>query len=338
MYDYDNDGKTIGDLDDVVCQEGDPNFRCRNPFTQYNSRFHHNYIHDVRQEGFYLGNNRTVYASYAQGQHNAACRGQNPEYPLESVISGMLVYSNRIVRSGSAAITVKGTPKDCFVYSNEIYENSTAFEQGQEGGVHLNLNTHCDVYNNFIKNGYSAGIIGVGTGGKIYNNVIVNAGRVYDDSSPRGSAIHLLSGTEDKNYYVWNNTIVNPKSFGVHFDYKYGSDNRIENNIIVNPGACGSHGDRGYVLVSKQSNAKESHNLKRLNIAELKFANPSDDDYSLLPGSPAINSGVNLTSYDVTQDYLGISRPAGAKCDIGAYQFAPGSNLPHSQRRQPTGE
>jgi hypothetical protein len=311
-YDYDGDGKKAYDLDDVVTKEN---------FTQYNTKLHDNFLHDIGQEGFYVGYNRTVYAPYAQGSPSNCATP--PTEPLNPVLKNVWIYSNLIQRTGTASVTVKGTPENCSIYSNRIYQSSTAFSQGQEGGIHLNLNAHCDVYNNFIKDSVAAGIIAAGTGGKIFNNIIVNSGGGFKSTEPRGSAIHVLSGTSETNYYVWNNSIVNPKSFGVYFTYRFGSDNRIQNNIIAHPGAYDAVGDSGYVYRSSKARVTVSSNLKYFNMDTFDFMNPFEDNYSLNSNSPAVDTGTDLSPYGISFDYSGVARAQGGAFDIGAYEYMP---------------
>ena len=54
--------------------------------------------------------------------------------------------------------------------------------------------------------------------------------------------------------------------------------------------------------------------------ADPLFTNAAGGDYSLQPGSPAINNGVTLGA--VTKDILNASRPLGHFYDMGAYEFA----------------
>jgi hypothetical protein len=51
------------------------------------------------------------------------------------------------------------------------------------------------------------------------------------------------------------------------------------------------------------------------------FRDAAGYDFHLLPGSPAIDRGVCLA--DVLADFDGVSRPEGAGCDIGAYEWHP---------------
>jgi hypothetical protein len=312
-YDYDDDGKVVGDRDDVVTQGN---------FTQYNTVFHDNYVHDTGSEGFYIGANRTVYADYGQGKLPGPC-ASSPTHPLNPLTRGVQVYSNIVRRSGWDSINVKGTPSGCFIYSNEVYEDSTALREGEETGISISLNTQCEIYNNLIKDGYSTGIKNTGLGSKIYNNIIVNPGRGYSSNNTKASGIQVGLGTQEKSFYIWNNTIIEPKSCGIVFSYLHGSDNRIQNNIIVDPGGYGAFGDRSYVFISWNADATASSNLESRNIYEIDFVNPFQDNYALSNGSPAVNAGINLGSQGITFDYIGTERPQASKFDIGAYEYVP---------------
>jgi hypothetical protein len=314
-YDYDDDGRIVGDLDDVV----------DNSFVQYNTEVHHNYIHDTHSEGFYIGSNRTVYAPYGQGKSGNGSGGCNssPTWPLHPVLKGLRVYSNTVRRSGWDGINVKGTPSNCFVYSNEVYNDSTALRAGEEAGIMISLNSQCEVYNNLVKDGNSTGIQDTGIGGKIYNNLIINPGRGYPSSDTKGSGIQIYMGTQEKSFYVWNNTIIEPRSCGIVFTYLHGSDNRIQNNIIVDPGGYSTYGNRSFVFLSWQAQVNVSNNLNNRSIYEIDFVNPLSDNYALTSRSPAVNAGLNLSSWGITFDFKNTNRPQGAKFDIGAYEYVP---------------
>jgi len=317
-YDYDGDGKIAGDVDDVVSQAN---------FTQYNTRIHDNHISNTANEGFYIGANRSVYASSGQGQ-DAPCPTA-PTYPLNPLLETVRIYGNLIERSGWDSINVKAAHKDCQVYSNQIIENSIANEPGQEGGVNVALNSQCDVYNNLIRDGYSRAIKLSGIGGKVYNNVIVNAGRSFGPADAEGTAIHLGSSVVGSPYLVVNNTIIGPASYGVYFGYSNQSANRVQNNVIVNPGAFGSKGDAAYVYMAGSASAQVTNNYKTQNVGSVLFTNPSGGDYSLRSGSPAIDKGIDLRSVGVTSDRIGTPRPSGPAFDIGAYEFnGGGTSLP----------
>ena len=52
---------------------------------------------------------------------------------------------------------------------------------------------------------------------------------------------------------------------------------------------------------------------------------PTSPDFKLQTGSPAINTGFDLTGL-LTADFAGTQRPQGSGYDIGAYEFGPSSN------------
>ena len=49
------------------------------------------------------------------------------------------------------------------------------------------------------------------------------------------------------------------------------------------------------------------------------FVNPSAGDYRLQAGSPAINTGITLST--VASDFDGVPRPQGTASDIGPYEY-----------------
>ena len=53
------------------------------------------------------------------------------------------------------------------------------------------------------------------------------------------------------------------------------------------------------------------------------FMNPAAGDFSLRPGSPAIDAGTNLVG--IADDLSGTARPQGARFDMGAIERVPGT-------------
>jgi hypothetical protein len=297
-YDYDHDGQIAGDPDDVVTASD---------FTHWNILIHNNNSHDTGTEGYYLGTNPT----------SVSCSTSSVPNP---VTKGLWVYDNIAQRNGWNAINPKSIPQDCYVYKNRVYEDSTKLNAAQSGGITMNRLAKCEVYNNLIKDGYSAGIVVNALGSEIYNNVIVNPGRGFSRSHSNGSAILARSadGASDS-YFIWNNTIVNPKSYGIYFSAFSSLGSRIQNNIIARPNSTSA---TPYIFKCRRCSISADHNYQTLNTAELKFNNPSADDYSLLPDSPAIDAGADL-SPEVPTDYQGTTRPQPKRgtYDIGAYEF-----------------
>lgn len=305
-YDYDDDGNTKGDLDDIIN---------RFTFTQYNSVFHHIYMHQVGAEGFYVGS-----SFYGEGEM-ISCSSANTRVP-PPVLQGVKIYDNILVETANDAIQVGSAIQNCEIHHNQILRDSRNAELYQESGIMNNPGSVCNIYNNLIRDGGGPGIYIQGNGGnKIYNNVIVNPGQ--NNSPYVGYGIKVTSGSNVGNsIYVWNNTIINPKEIGINFENRRGNKNQIQNNIIVHPGSS----NNTYYTLDQATTATVSHNLTTRNITELKFINPTTSNFDLQPGSPAINTGADLSSQGVIQDYLDRPRPQGAGYDRGAYEFV--SDLP----------
>lgn len=306
IYDHDGDGQTHDDPDDIIN---------RSTFTQYNSVLHDNYIHQVGAEGFYVGS-----SFYSEGESVDCPSGTTRVSP--PVLKGVKIYNNIFVDTGNDGIQVGSAVQDCEIHHNQILRDSRKAEQYQESGIMNNRGSVCNIYNNLIKDGGGPGIYIQGNGGnKIYNNVIVNPGQ--NNSSYVGYGIKVTTGSNVGNsIYVWNNTIINPKEIGINFENRRSNKNQIQNNIIVHPGGS----NNTYYTLDQATTATVSHNLTTRNIAEIKFVGPTLSNYDLQKGSPAINTGANLSSQGVIQDYLDRPRPQGAGYDRGAYEFV--SDLP----------
>jgi parallel beta-helix repeat protein len=306
-YDYDADGNEQGDLDDVVN---------RDIFTQYNSVFHNNYVHNVGSVAFYIGS-----SFYMEGRE-VSCR-DGSETVYDPVIEGVSVYDNKVTDTGSDGIQVGSAIKNCNIHHNVILRDSQDNKPSQQSGVMNNPGSVCNIYNNLIQDGGGPGIYVQGHGGNIiFNNVIVNAGQNKPIGSNGGDGIVVFNGSNPgSSIYILNNTIVTPKNFGVKFVSDKGSDNRIQNNIIVAPGNYDSYGQNAYIQTSGRDNVTVSNNLISQNSDELRFTDPDSNDYSIQSGSPSVDAGIDWYLGIAPLDYVGVPRPQGLSYDIGAYEL-----------------
>ena len=309
-YDYDGDGIKFGDRDDVVN---------RSNFSIYNSVLHDNFIHDVGTEGIYVGS-----SFYSTGSVLNCASG--PESVYDPVVIGVNIYNNRVDDTGLDGIQIGSAIQNCSIHHNWIHGDSRTNQQSEPSGIMNNRGSVCNIYNNFIKYTGGPGVYIQGNGGnRIFNNVVVNAGRTRN-----GSGIGIDTGSNTGNsVYVWHNTIISPNSFGINFNNTMGSNNKIHNNIVVNPGNY-PYGDRSTDLDSEDDafiqtwshkNLTLSNNFLIVDITQARFTNPSADDYSLQPGSPAVDAGINLSAEGITVDYRDLSRPQGPGFDIGAFEL-----------------
>src|SRR5690606_17606192 len=105
--------------------------------------------------------------------------------------------------------------------------------------------------------------------------------------------------------------------------------NLFINNIIVAGGTTTAPSFTYVRLNSGTIKWTESNNIKTANINDLKFVDPGNKDFRLLPGSPAIDAGLDMSAYGISFDYDERARPKGSQFDIGAFEFqtsGPSSN------------
>jgi len=266
-------------------------------FTMRDVSIHDNYVHDVTGEGFYIGN------SFYQGGRDLSCGKIKPHN-----IEGLRLFRNKIVNSGCEGIQVGCVTKGCEIFDNTI-ENfgKDPFANFQNNGLQIGEGTGGLCYNNIIKNGPGNGIICLGYGDNVvYNNIIINAGEygVYADTRE----------TPGKAFNFINNTIINSGNDGFMIAAGKIPMNNIINNIIVNPKSG------KYINTRNSAKVTSAGNFTTMNISEVKFVNSSGGDYRLAAGSPAIDKGVDVSSYGVTYDFSKTARPTGKGYDIGAFE------------------
>jgi len=270
----------------------------RGNFTMRDVSVHDNYVHDVTGEGFYIGN------SFYEGGRSLSCGNILPHS-----IEGLKVYRNKVVNSGCEGIQVGCATKGCEIFDNTI-ENfgKSPFADNQNNGLQIGEGTGGLCYNNIIKNGPGNGIICLGYGDNVvYNNLIINAGAfgIFSDSRY----------TPGQFFKFANNTIVNSGKDGIMVYSEKIPMNFVVNNIIAGP-------KNGKFISTRSSNVKltASNNLHAATVAEVKFLNPSANDFRIGSGSPALDKGTNTASYGIVSDFGGSRRPLGTAYDIGAFE------------------
>ncbi len=323
---------------------------------QANTHLHHNYVHDVRGEGFYVGN------SFYGGT-------------MQQRLVGTRIHDNIVVHSGCEGIQLGCADEDTAVFDNYVQdagawrdwdldgepwdcpvggEGANCFPQSnayQLGGGTTGL-----FFGNVAVGPRAHGLIVLGIGGHtIVNNLFVDVGDYYGEAvgdgiwySPRlpgdwpRPVAQVPAG--DLSYgVVAHNTIVETHGWGYDLHSSTSTTtNLFQNNIVA-----------GYVVdvtSPYDSGAANKHTSKtwvhdgythRETVAELGFAAPLPrgdllvvpveqrrrallDAYGLTPGSPAVDGGVVIAApHAVTTDALGAARPEGLAVDAGAREFVP---------------
>jgi parallel beta-helix repeat protein len=179
-------------------------------------------------------------------------------------------------------------------------------------GIHLYHETPKDVSNNVIRNSVFYNIrpaipngtypgVGIllssGSNNMAYNNIIYNSGQ------------GLQEGFGSTNSRILQNTIFNVNFLGI--DIRASSSSAIvRNNIFYQAGA-------GAVQNGGASGLTLSNNLT----TDPLFANSGAADFHLRAGSPAIDTGANLSTLGILSDLEGTPRPQGSGYDIGAFEY-----------------
>jgi len=284
----------------------------RNTFTQYQSIFHDNYIHNTGGEGMYIGH------SFYNGMLFTVDGKEITLFPC--ALKGVRVYNNRIDSTGWDGIQVGCATEDCEIFGNSVTNYGLSDESSQQSGIQINSGTTGKCYNNYIAEGTGNGMTIFGLGNNdIYNNIIHDAGFSGIFLDDRGTI-------PESSFNFFNNTIVSPKADGIRFYSVISKNNKFHNNIIINPGSIITYSKYSkqtpYINVGAKIgiDAIISNNFMDTNLDRIQFEDVSNNNFKLMSTSPAIEAGLDLSIYGVASDFEFKARPIGRNYDLGAYQ------------------
>ena len=289
----------------------------RGAWTQHETYFDDNYVHDTGGEGFYIGS--TAYDGYTQND----CNGDGVNDTLyPHVIEGVAITNNRVERTGWDGIQLGSATLDASISRNTIDGFGLQGVSGQRQGIQVGAGTTGWVDRNVIKNGAGNGILMAGDG----DNFIVNNLIVRPDEY--GIYIGNWGAEPNEGFFFYNNTIVGSGNSGIQSLNDDAVGSKAYNNLIVQPGRLVSS-QPPCIFVANGVDWTESNNICADDPAEvtaLQFVNAAADDYRLQTGSTAVDAGLDLTADGVTVDLDGVTRPQGTAFDIGAYERSAGSS------------
>jgi hypothetical protein len=167
-------------------------------------------------------------------------------------------------------------------------------------------------------------------GGQVANltirNNVIRAFRIANVWSAPNTEIFQNTFRSELNY-------TGASGYGIEFHDSPNS--KLQNNIFYNVGrhqyayygiagiSSGISVKNNLIYMSDNRNPAGSPTSGDLWQVNPNFADQAANDYRLNSNSPAIDSGITISS--VTNDYAGNSRPQGAGYDIGAYEYTSGS-------------
>jgi hypothetical protein len=288
----------------------------RDKFTMYDIKIHDCYLHDIQDEGMYIGSTKFT------GQPLPVC----DTTVLPHLIHGVKVYNNIVERTGWDGIQVSSTPTDCEIYGNIIRNDSWRETPNQMSGIIIGGGSVCDCYNNIIMDGIGDGIDIFGSNEmRIFNNLIIRPGRTFYPGDPAFPRHGIFFGNPPDGSFaslaVIFNTIIQPKTTGIRFFNENTTGNLIHNNIICEPGSFATDGDDAYFNHNLQaSDFTLSDNYFTNEIGSLHFVDILSDNFDLKADSPAINKALDLGYTGVLFDIENRDRPFNTGFDIGAYE------------------
>ena len=292
----------------------------RDIFTQYESIYHDNYIHNTGGEGMYIGH------SFYSGL-TTSCGGQSTLlYP--SVLKGVRVYNNLVDSAGWDGIQVGSATEDCEIYGNTITNYGIASQNSQNSGIQIGGGTTGSCFNNAIINGSGNGITVFGLGNNfIYNNVIVNAGSLNCEvgtlSSINGIFCDDRSTIPGSSFNFINNTIIRPKTDGIRIYSNQSKNNRFYNNLILNPGSYSNYHNilQSYIFFNSDVDVNISNNFFSQILLPLVKMDSLKTIYKFTSTLPVRLKGKDVSLFGVLTDYFNIPHLKGVNPDIGAFQF-----------------
>lgn len=288
----------------------------REKFTLYDLRIHDCYLHDIADEGFYIGSSKFT------GQTLTDC----DTIVLPHIISGVKVYNNIVENTGWDGIQVSSAPFDCEIYGNIIRNDSYRETLYQMSGILIGGGSDCDCYNNTIIDGKGDGIDIFGSNEmQVFNNLIVRPGRTYFPEDPAYPRHGIFFGTAPDNstssLILVHNTIIQPKTNGIRFFNNYSTGNLIQNNIVCDPGDINTQGDAAYFNHNLQNSQFTIwNNIFTVNMATVKFIDADHQNFDLKPNSPAVNTATLIGDTELLFDILNRDRPFHSGSDIGAFE------------------
>lgn len=273
----------------------------RDTFTQRNTIIHHNYIHNVDGEGFYIG-----------GSHWHTSSPENQDCPsvtlLEPELKGVKVYNNIVENVGQDGIQVGGAITDCEIYNNVVINYGLKNIEIHQSGLQINPGTTGNIFSNLIIGGTGSGIFINGFDMRVFSNIIVDCNKdgvhIGDREPPLG-----------KSYKIVNNTMKNIGGYAIYMNSKLSVNNIFYNNLLVNV-SQGLHNKLGSDISLTFAN-----NTELINIDEALLKDPNNFDYTPLDDSPLIDAGHNIDDANVKADYWLNNRKKGDGIDIGAVEY-----------------
>lgn len=179
----------------------------------------------------------------------------------------------------------------------------------------ININPGCfnaKVHHNTILEPNGNGIYLYAEGGVCWNNLITYPGQAAT------SFMHGIVWTYKATYFhsetsrCYRNTIIEPLGYGILWGRNDCGTQYCQANLIEGYGA-------GYSFISYGSSCTATYNFLAVTAADCWFVNAAGGDFHLQQYSPAIDGGLDISTW-VVDDLEGIASPKFTTFDCGCYE------------------
>lgn len=295
----------------------------RATFNMKNLKIHHNYIHDTRGEGMYLGH-------FTWNVDNNVAAGY-----LAPEMWDTKVYKNKVYHTGNDGIQL-----GCGVQGSEIHDNDVQFtgnlgSGGQNSCLSINSGFVGYVYNNKCIASPKGGSIVIQPHGNMYlfNNTF--AGMV--DSTDGIYGISDSTTGSNIEVYIFNNTILGRRN-GLVYNYQGG--NKWGKLVLLNNIFTLGIGSSNiiYYGTTPLTNIISDKNIYKTygDTDNLLFYDESNGDLRIGPNSTALGvDGADLSQYvslpwGTITDQFGLVLPLNVGWSYGAFNINGANQIPNN--------
>lgn len=224
---------------------------------------HHNYIHNTRYAGMYLGHN------------------DPPSYD-SPYIARVTVHDNILKDLGTYGMVQKGHNGGPNSYYNNFIDTTGVVSRPDipsdsfRTGIRVRTYTHSysvDVYDNTIFNTIGPGILAGRGSHNIYNNIICGAGTGNDANWAHGIKLFLMTNGTN----VYDNIIIQPTQYGIYADGNV--SNCVDSRNLIGDAGLGERFVKSGGIMTEGTGADA--NIYHADVADFGFNSWSDDgDYN----------------------------------------------------------
>lgn len=199
--------------DSVGIKVQDPSLTSAWTFSTF--EIHHNYIHDTRYSGMYLGHNRPDYTGTDQ-----ECADGCP------YVANFSIHDNRLENLGAYGFNYKGVRSGStnnHIYNNTIKVNGLIFsgEDSFKDGISLSYfygTAYAEVYNNWVEKTVGPGLHLREANHIVHDNLILGCGAGNSDSWGHGivlSKSDYMPSRPARTVKLYENILVESKRYGI---------------------------------------------------------------------------------------------------------------------------